>query len=97
MSPPVGLYILIRVLPSLLTASTNAIVFRELALIMASLAWLIWLARHSPLSAGAMGLVRPKLGDLGWGIAATLATLVISVSASMFLRRLLTVEPRTRS
>jgi membrane protease YdiL (CAAX protease family) len=87
---------LIRLLPSLLTASDMGVLFREMALIVATLGWLSLLVRRHRFSAAALGLVRPKPSDLGWGVAAAVLTLMISVSMSLILSRLhVEVDSRT--
>ena len=85
---PLALYALVRLLPSLLTASDDGVILREIVLIVASASWLALLTRNSPLSAKTIGLTRPKIGDLGWGVIAALAILVTSVSAALMFQHL---------
>ena len=82
---PVGLYLLIRLLPSGLTASDVQVLVRQVALIAIPIVWLVWLATRSPLSPTAIGLAQPRWSDLGWGAGAALTGIALAVATSMAL------------
>ncbi|RYE96217.1 MAG: CPBP family intramembrane metalloprotease [Oxalobacteraceae bacterium] len=82
---PVGLYLLIRLLPNGLTASDVQVLVRQVALIAIPIVWLAWLATRSPLSPTAIGLARPRWSDLGWGAGAALTGIALAVATSMVL------------
>lgn len=80
-----GFYGSLQLLPRLLDASDGGVVFRECALILCSAAWLAFLARRGLLQHLALGLTRPRVSDVGWGVAAFFTSLVLSVSATFAL------------
>jgi len=82
---PVGLYLLIRLLPNGLTASDVQVLVRQVALIAIPIVWLVWLATRSPLSPTAIGLAQPRWSDLGWGAGAALTGIALAVATSMAL------------
>jgi len=82
---PVGLYLLIRLLPNGLTASDVQVLVRQAALIAIPIVWLTWLAIRSPLSPTAIGLAQPRWSDLGWGAGAALTGIALAVTTSMVL------------
>ena len=82
---PVGLYLLIQLLPHGLTASDVEVLVRQAALIAIPIVWLAWLATRSPLSPAAIGLAQPRWIDLGWGAGAALTGIALAVVTSMVL------------
>lgn len=83
-----GFYGSLQLLPSLLDASDGGVVFRECALILGSAAWLVFLAKRGLLQHRALGLTRPRVSDVGWGVAAGFTSLVLSVSSTFALNAL---------
>lgn len=82
---PVGLYLLIKLLPNGLTASDVQVLVRQGALITIPIFWLAWLATRSPLSPTAIGLAQPRWSDLGWGAGGALVGIALAVATSMVL------------
>lgn len=80
-----GFYGSLQLLPSLLDASDSGVVFRECTLILGSAGWLVLVTKRSLLQHRAFGLKRPQVSDVGWGVAATFTSLVLSVSATFAL------------
>ncbi len=82
-----GLMGLIRLLPSLLTASTGGVLVREAALAGAALLLvlgLLWGAREP---ASGLGLVRPKASTLGFAVLGFALAMLISAGAAYVASR----------
>ena len=75
-----GMSGLVQVLPHLTHAPVSAILLREAVLIVASIALLAALTRAGTVPPATMGLRRPAMSTLGWGVAAAFASLLISVA-----------------
>lgn len=86
LATPLAFLALVRLLPSPLNASTAGVVTREVVLIVVSAGWLALLAKGF-LTASALGLGRPRWRDLGWGGAAAVLTILLSVTVAVILRR----------
>jgi membrane protease YdiL (CAAX protease family) len=77
----------LRVLPSLLAASTRGVVLREAALIGASLLALGLLARVRTVTPAALGLRRFRAATIGWGLACGVMTIAASVVMLSVMQR----------
>lgn len=75
-----GFFALIRLFPSLMQATDTIVVVRMVAQIGASVALLVILARGPLANAAAMGVRRPGLSTLGWGLAAFLLSAAVSAA-----------------